>query len=147
MEIRAFGYLGIGSSKLDDHLMVEFYAFDDLGRAYDVAIAAGDRVAVSLARHSNDLMTSFYSRTPSAMYVETGWGGREIDDATWQAHELETVRSFWGHDGLFTSFGAEDAPPPMPEPANRHAPLQVIDGNFQRMSGVCPWWDSLSRVA
>jgi 2,3-dihydroxybiphenyl 1,2-dioxygenase len=126
------------------HLMVELYAFDDLGRAYDVALATQNRIAVSLGRHPNDLMTSFYSRTPSAMYIETGWGGREIDDATWQPQELTTLRSFWGHAGLFTSLADENAPPPpMPEPADRHAPLQVIDGNFQRMSGVCPWWDSL----
>ena len=23
------------------------------------------------------------------------------------------------------------------------APLQVMEGNYQRMSGVCPWWDSV----
>jgi len=26
-----------------------------------------------------------------------------------------------------------------------HAPLQVIDGNYERMSGVCPWWDAVKR--
>ena len=128
------------------HLMVELYAFDDLGRAYDIALGAPERIAVTLGRHSNDLMTSFYSRTPSEMYVETGWGGREIDDATWQPREITTVRSFWGHAGLFGSVAGENAPPPppMPEPTDRHAPLQVIDGNYQRMNGMCPWWDSLS---
>ena len=24
------------------------------------------------------------------------------------------------------------------------APLQVIEGNYHRMRGVCPWWDSLN---
>ncbi len=128
------------------HLMVELYAFDDLGRAYDIALTAPERIAAGLGRHPNDLMTSFYSRTPSDMHVEIGWGGREIDDATCRPQELNTLRSFWGHAGLFGSLADENAPPPppMPEPADRHAPLQVIDGNFQRMSGVCPWWDSLS---
>jgi hypothetical protein len=23
------------------------------------------------------------------------------------------------------------------------APVQVIDGNYQRMAGVCPWWDGM----
>ena len=23
------------------------------------------------------------------------------------------------------------------------APVQVIDGNYQRMDGVCPWWDAM----
>ena len=25
-------------------------------------------------------------------------------------------------------------------------PVQVIDGNYHRMHGVCPWWDGLSRA-
>jgi hypothetical protein len=36
-------------------------------------------------------------------------------------------------------------PPPMPAPEPNHAPLQVIDGNYKRMSGVCPWWDAVKR--
>jgi hypothetical protein len=23
------------------------------------------------------------------------------------------------------------------------APVQVMDGNYNRLSGTCPWWDSL----
>jgi hypothetical protein len=43
------------------------------------------------------------------------------------------------------AIGADGAPPPSAatKPMPR-APLQVIDGNYQRMSGVCPWWDSVS---
>lgn len=126
------------------HLMMELYSFDDLGRAHDVALAARDRISVTLGRHCNDLMTSFYSRTPSDMYVELGWGGREVDDATWQPQELTTVRSFWGHAGLFDALADGHAPPPMPLPPERHAPMQVIQGNYERMSGVCPWWDALA---
>jgi 2,3-dihydroxybiphenyl 1,2-dioxygenase len=127
------------------HLMVELYAFDDLGRAYDIALQQRERIAATLGRHSNDYMTSFYSRTPSQMYVEVGWGGREVDDATWQPEELKTVGSFWGHAGLFDALVDPDAPPPPPmlQPANRHAPVQVIEGNYERMNGVCPWWDSM----
>jgi hypothetical protein len=33
--------------------------------------------------------------------------------------------------------------PPIPD--QKHAPLQVIDGNDERMSGVCPWWDAVKR--
>jgi hypothetical protein len=86
---------------------------------------ARERIAISLGRHSNDLMTSFYSRTPSDMHVEIGWSGREIDNATWQPQELTTAQSFWGHAGLFNSFAGENdpPPPPMPEPDDRHAPL------------------------
>ena len=36
-----------------------------------------------------------------------------------------------------------DAPPPahLP-PEGRGAPVQVTDGNYERLSGVCPWWDA-----
>ena len=54
-----------------------------------------------LGRHPNDLVTSFYMHTPSDILVEYGWGGAEVDDATWQPQEMTTVGSYWGHHGLF----------------------------------------------
>ena len=60
------------------HLMVELFSLDDVGQSYDIALAE-ERVNVSLGRHTNDLMTSFYARTPASFMVECGWGGREID--------------------------------------------------------------------
>ena len=32
------------------------------------------------------------------MYLEYGLGGREVDDATRQPHEVPTLRSHWGID-------------------------------------------------
>lgn len=129
------------------HLMVELYSLDDVGQGYDIALGEPDRVAVTLGRHSNDLMTSFYMRTPSPILIECGWGGREVDDATATPLEMTTVGSYWGHRGLFQTLGgeasAEQGPPRMPPPGGRRAPLQVIDGNYQRMDGVCPWWDQM----
>ena len=124
------------------HLMIELYSFDDVGQGYDLALGEKDRIVATLGRHPNDLMTSFYMRTPSDILVEYGWGGREVDDATWQPEEMTTVASFWGHHGLFDAL-APDGAPPMPAAEVAHAPLQVMDGNYHRMSGVCPWWDSL----
>jgi 2,3-dihydroxybiphenyl 1,2-dioxygenase len=131
------------------HLMVELYSFDDVGQGYDLALSDQERIAVKFGRHSNDLMTSFYSRTPSDILVEYGWGGRDVDDATWQPKEMATVGSLWGHQGLFDSLadrpGAGAAPPPpMPAPMRR-APVQVIEGNYERLHGVCPWWDAQRR--
>ncbi len=126
------------------HLMVELYSLDDVGQAYDLLMTQPERVVATLGRHSNDLITSFYQRTPSDMYVEYGWGGREVDDATWQPHEAPTLRSYWGHKGLFEAVG-DGHPPPLPPPTER-APLQVMDGNYHRMSGVCPWWDSMKEI-
>ncbi len=101
------------------HLMVELYSFDDVGQGYDLALIDREQIVATLGRHNNDFMTSFYMRTPSDFFVEYGWGGRDVDDATWQPQGR----------------GA-------PEQAVR-APLQVLDGNYQRLKGVCPWWDSV----
>jgi 2,3-dihydroxybiphenyl 1,2-dioxygenase len=133
-----------GSRSRMHHLMMEFYALDDVGQSYDIA-QADERVAVKLGRHANDLMTSFYMRTPSRFLIEHGWGGREVGP-DWVAIEKKSVSSYWGHQGLFESLG--DGPPPvdarpMPRPDPARAPLQVMDGNYDRMTGVCPWWDAL----
>lgn len=134
-----------GPGRAAHHLMLELYAFDDVGQGYDIALREGGRVAATLGRHPNDLMTSFYMRSPSPLLVEYGWGGREVDDATWQPVELDSLGSLWGHHGLFESMGDGPPPaeaPPMPPQTVRRAPLHVMDGNYQRMRGVCPWWEA-----
>ena len=42
------------------HLMVELFSLDDVGQCYDIAMTQEDRVGVTLGRHTNDFMTSFY---------------------------------------------------------------------------------------
>jgi 2,3-dihydroxybiphenyl 1,2-dioxygenase len=121
------------------HLMLEFFSLDDVGQGYDMVRAEPERIAVKLGRHPNDLMLSYYMRTPGDILVECGWGGREVDDATWQPEEMTSVGSMWGHQGLFEALGN----PELPAQPHRHAPLQVIDGNYQKMNGVCPWWDGM----
>ena len=59
------------------HMMVELFSLDDVGQAYDVALGEPERIGVTLGRHTNDFMTSFYAKTPSSFMVECGWGGRE----------------------------------------------------------------------
>jgi hypothetical protein len=44
--------------------------------------------------------------TPSDFLVEYGWGGRDVDDATWQPQELSSVASFWG--GIRSSQGTSE---------------------------------------
>jgi 2,3-dihydroxybiphenyl 1,2-dioxygenase len=126
------------------HLLVELYSLDDVGQGYDIARAQADRVKVSLGRHYNDYMTSFYMQTPSNFLIEYGWGGREVDVATWQPKEMSTLASFWGHDGLRQSVRGDAPPPAHLPPEGRRAPLQVMEGNYQRLSGVCPWWDAMT---
>jgi 2,3-dihydroxybiphenyl 1,2-dioxygenase len=122
------------------HLMVELYSFDDVGQGYDLALGEKERIVATLGRHPNDLVTSFYVRTPSDILVEYGWGGAEVDDATWQPSEMTSLASYWGHHGLMDAMGGA---PPMPPHDVMHAPLQVMEGNYHRLSGVCPWWDSI----
>lgn len=80
------------------HLMVELDSLDDVGQAYDLALLEEERIAVTLGRHSNDFMTSFYLRSPSGFMVEYGWGGRSIDPARWQPAECSQGPSLWGHE-------------------------------------------------
>jgi hypothetical protein len=52
---------------------------------------------MSLGRHTNDLMTSFYVRTPSGFEIEYGYGGVLIEDeASWQVDTYDAI-SLWGH--------------------------------------------------
>ncbi|MCP1610982.1 catechol 2,3-dioxygenase-like lactoylglutathione lyase family enzyme [Azospirillum lipoferum] len=46
------------------HLMMELLNLDDVGKGYDAALAQPGRVVTTLGRHTNDSMTSFYTRTP-----------------------------------------------------------------------------------
>ena len=128
------------------HVMMELYSLDDVGQGYDRALGAGDRVAVTLGRHHNDYMTSFYMRTPSNFLVEYGWGAREVNFPAWQPEEMNTLASFWGHDGLMRSVAGDHAPPsdhlPPPPPEGRRAPVQVMEGNYAKLTGVCPWWEA-----
>ena len=78
------------------HLMIEAASLDDVGRALDRCTRRGATVSGSLGRHANDLMVSFYVRTPGGFDVEYGTDGRLVDDATWISRE-NTAVSLWGH--------------------------------------------------
>jgi 2,3-dihydroxybiphenyl 1,2-dioxygenase len=132
------------------HMMMELFSFDDVGQGYDIAQAQDDRVAVTLGRHTSDYLTSFYSWTPSAFMVEYGWGGRLIDPDSWQAHERSEGPSMWGHDrGWLAPEQREAARRKTRELAESgyRKPVQVMEGNYLRMDGVCPWWDGVKAQA
>ena len=78
------------------HLMIETASLDDVGRAMDRCARRGAPVSASLGRHANDLMVSFYVRTPGGFDIEYGTDGRLVDDATWVSRETTAV-SLWGH--------------------------------------------------
>jgi 2,3-dihydroxybiphenyl 1,2-dioxygenase len=88
--------LAVGQKKRIHHFMLEMASLDDVGRCMDRAIRAGVRIMQTLGKHPNDRMISFYARTPSGFQFEVGWGGRRVDDATWEPTTYDHV-SEWGH--------------------------------------------------
>jgi 2,3-dihydroxybiphenyl 1,2-dioxygenase len=128
------------------HLMVELFSLDDVGQSYDVALSQPERVNVTLGRHTNDLMTSFYAKTPSSFMVECGWGGREIDPSTWRPFEMQDGPSLWGHERVWLPPADREVARGMRMRAaasGLRAPVQVMDGNYKLMSGTCAWWDGV----
>ncbi|MGW4402121.1 iron-dependent extradiol dioxygenase HsaC [Amycolatopsis nivea] len=79
------------------HLMVEVEETDDVGLCLDRAKRKNVPMSATLGRHVNDLMLSFYMKTPGGFDVEFGCEGRQVEDEAWIARESTAV-SLWGHD-------------------------------------------------
>ena len=127
------------------HVMVELFSLDDVGQGSDRALRDESRITATLGRHTNDFMTSFYVASPSGVRFEYGWGGREVDPATWEATEMHHGPSFWGHDQLHAPAEGRESRRVYRDraaDAGQRAPVQVMPGNFHTIRGVCPWWDS-----
>ncbi len=78
-----------------NHIMLQMQTLDDVGSTYYLCQEKGVAFRMSLGRHGNDHMVSFYVITPSGWAIECGWGGRTVDDATWQV--TNTPNDPWGH--------------------------------------------------
>lgn len=78
------------------HFMLQVAILDDVGFALDRAQQAGVELAMTLGRHVNDQMLSFYAYTPSGFEIEYGWGARTVDRAAWLPAR-HTAISSWGH--------------------------------------------------
>lgn len=79
------------------HVMVQLRELDDVGISYDLCRQQGLPISMTLGRHTNDRMVSFYVRTPSGFDIEYGWGAIEIDDQWWSVAQY-TETSVWGHE-------------------------------------------------
>jgi len=86
----------LGGTKRLHHLMLEANAIDDVGATFYRAQDLGVPIALTLGRHPNDRMISFYGVTPAGFLFELGAEGREIDDRNWQVRTYDAV-SEWGH--------------------------------------------------
>jgi 2,3-dihydroxybiphenyl 1,2-dioxygenase len=78
------------------HFMLQVSALDAVGFALERAQSAKSPITMTLGRHTNDRMVSFYTRTPAGFEVEFGFGAIEVDDATWQVTRHDKGSS-WGH--------------------------------------------------
>lgn len=137
-----------GGNRRIHHIMMELMNLDDVGQGYDLALAEPGRIATTLGRHTNDFMTSFYARTPSDFFVEYGWGGREIDPATWQPKEMLYGPSLWGHDR--TWLPAEALVEAREIRARAAAdglrqPLHVDATDAYTGVNNCAWWEDVKR--
>ena len=95
------------------HLMVEAASFDDVGRALDRVEKYGINMMMSLGKHTNDEMTSFYVYSPELYAIEFGWGGLKVDGEQ-PTYEI-TSGEHWGHKFY---------PPPAPPPGAPTPPAQ-----------------------
>ena len=91
----------VGPMKPGDlgHFMFESLSLNDVGRAYDIVHEHKVPLALTLGRHSNDHMMSFYIYSPSGWWIEYGHGARLIDDAEWEPKFYNSPK-IWGHEHI-----------------------------------------------
>lgn len=109
----SLGLAATGKRPGFEHFMMEVTELDDVGRCLDRALDAGVPITRTLGRHSDDLMVSFYMKTPSRFDIEFGVGGAIIDPETWSAVTLSSATDgdYWGH---------RRPGPPSSEPSSTH---------------------------
>lgn len=78
------------------HFMLEIEDEDEVGRSWDFVQDKEVPIAMSIGRHSNDRMFSFYVTSPVGVHTEFGAGGVLIDDSTWEVEKLPGP-DIWGH--------------------------------------------------
>ena len=126
------------------HLMIESASLDDVGRALDRCIRRGATVSGSLGRHANDLMVSFYVRTPGGFDIEYGTDGRLVDDASWISRESTAV-SLWVTalpprlTRTRPSSGRSSATSAPASRSSRRLVLKARPGSPARRSPRCRW--------
>jgi 2,3-dihydroxybiphenyl 1,2-dioxygenase len=92
----SLAFASLGMPKRLHHLMLEANSIDDVGATFYRAQDLRVPIALTLGRHPNDGMISFYGVTPSGFLFELGVDGREVDDRTWEVKTYHAV-SDWGH--------------------------------------------------
>jgi 2,3-dihydroxybiphenyl 1,2-dioxygenase len=94
---------GIGPQKRRlNHIMLEVENLDDVGLTHELVRQQKIPVEITLGKHSNDHMFSFYFRNPSGWMFEYGWAGRP---STYQSEYY--VEDVYGHHPEAGGFGTE----------------------------------------
>ena len=83
---------GPPSKKSINHLMLEVDNLDDVFMTHELVEKSNYPILISLGKHANDHMFSFYVASPSGFMIEIGWGGRP---ATHQSEYY--TRDTYGH--------------------------------------------------
>ncbi|MBK6603850.1 MAG: VOC family protein [Betaproteobacteria bacterium] len=98
----SLAFASLGMPKRLHHVMLEANTIDDVGATFYRAQDLGVPIALTLGRHPNDGMISFYGVTPSGFLIELGVDGREVDDRNWEVKTYNAV-SDWGHRPVTTA--------------------------------------------
>ena len=77
------------------HFMLEAGELDDVGLAYDRVLDNDVPVTLTLGRHTNDSMVSFYCKSPAGFQIEFGWQGRQMTAS--DAATTMVKGDVWGH--------------------------------------------------
>ncbi len=85
---------GVTSPRLH-HFMVEVGDIDDVGCAYDRIYDNEVQLSLTLGRHTNDSMISFYAKTPGGFLMEYGCQGKAMKPT--DAATTMTKGDVWGH--------------------------------------------------
>lgn len=89
------------------HFMVEVGEIDDVGRAYDRVHDAEVPLVLTLGRHTNDSMISFYCKTPGGFLMEYGCAGKAM--APTDAATTMVKGDVWGHRFVKSGRGVNDS--------------------------------------
>lgn len=92
----AFAQVPVTMPKRTNHFMVQLDSIDTVGRAWDKVVDGAAPILMTMGRHPNDEMVSFYMANPSQFGVEYGWGARSVDDSCWEIMQYDRM-STWGH--------------------------------------------------
>lgn len=80
-----------------DHLLIEVADFDEVGRCLYRCEDHGVPLRVTLGRHINDNMLSFYMHSPTGFSIEYGAGGTRVEHRAKIPVFEVTQGSHWGH--------------------------------------------------